>query len=99
MKPTMMIATLALLLNGAVMAETTEERCRKIQYDYFDLLTTTCPDNERRGVPGSPVCPDLLFVTRKFIPTAKIPDMATYRMMWSELLIEVCVHFPQSSDK
>jgi hypothetical protein len=92
-RTTMMLA--AILLSGTTaMATTTEEQCRKEQLEYFDVLTKTCPDNERQGHPGGPVCPDLLIVMKNFVPTRNIPDMATYRMMWSELRTEVCVHLP-----
>ena len=90
------IAALVFTIHPA-NAESTEERCRKIQLEAFDELTKrTCPDNKRRGVSLAGVCAELLL---PFIPTAKMPDWATYRMMWSEIHTEICVHFPHDEDR
>src|SRR5450631_4589292 len=84
-----------LLIGGTAHAGTVEDKCRKIQLDLFDELTMrTCPDNKRRGVSTAGPCSELLLALDRFVPTAKMPDWATYRMMWSEIRTEVCVHFP-----
>jgi hypothetical protein len=88
------IAALALTIHPA-NAETTEEQCRKTMLQSFDELTQkTCPDLKRRGLSLQGECAQLLL---PFIPTAKMPDLATYRMMWAEVRTEICVHF--SDDK
>ena len=82
------------------MAETTEQRCRNSQLEAFDdLANKTCPDNERRGVSLAGECNKILLMKKHFVPTDKMPDWATYRMMYAELGTEICVHFPDENVK
>jgi hypothetical protein len=85
-------------------AEPWEDYCRRIQLESFDeLVTKTCPDLERqvaekRLTTVGPICGELLLITRRFVPTAKLPDLATYRMMYAEIHTEICVHFPKPDE-
>jgi hypothetical protein len=93
-----LIATLVMMTPA--MAETEEQHCRNLQLETFDeLANRTCPDNERRGVSLQGACNKILLIKKHFVPTAKMPDWETYRMMYAELGTEICVHFPDENVK
>jgi hypothetical protein len=95
-----LFAALALLMTSGSISianakVATEEDCRRAMTEFFDLLMTkTCPDNLSRGVSIAGVCSDIITMSRYFVPTKKIPDLAAFRMMWIEYRTEICLRTP-----
>ena len=94
----MTFALLLMLVPTTVNAQANETECRKKQIESFDAMMKTCDELKRTMTQekywGS-ACP---FRFYPFVPTKKIPDIATYREMSIELRTTNCMSLPRGAD-